>query len=217
MTVTATAAPASTSASSTTSSISSLTTNFGDFLNLLMTQLQHQDPTSPMDTNAFTGQLVQYASVEQQINANSNLTKLIQATQSNTMLQAGSLVGRDVQVSSDHVSVQQGVATAQFTAPAAGQVSVGVYSGSGAKLSETAVQAKAGVNAWSWDGKGTDGKQVPDGSYKLVVQGQSGTALPTTAVGTVTGMSRSGDAVNVSLGALTVPINDVQAVGASGG
>src|SRR3954454_22970179 len=109
MTVTATSAAAS-AAPAAPNSTGTLTSNFNDFLKLLMTQLQNQDPTSPMDTNAFTSQLVQYASVQQQISANTNLTTLIQATQSNTMLQAGALVGRTVQVSSDHLPLQNGAA-----------------------------------------------------------------------------------------------------------
>jgi len=213
MTVTS-AAATSAAQPSTTGAMSSLTSNFTDFLKLLMTQLQNQDPTSPMDTNAFTSQLVQYASVQQQISANTNLTKLIQATQSNTMLQAGALVGRTVQVSSDHLPLQNGAATAQFTVAAPQRVSVGLYSDSGVKLQETALNANAGVNTWSWDGKAADGTQLPDGSYKLIVADQSGTALSTTSAGTVTGMQRNGDAVNVSLGALTVPIDSVQSVGA---
>src|SRR3954453_23870144 len=109
MTTTAAAAatvPGATSSAKT--SLSSLTSNFGDFLNLLMTQLKNQDPSSPMDTNAFTSQLVQYASVEQQINANSNLTKLIEATQSNGMLESGSVVGKQATVTSDHFILQDG-------------------------------------------------------------------------------------------------------------
>jgi flagellar basal-body rod modification protein FlgD len=214
MTVTATAATSTAATTSASSSMSSLTSNFTDFLKLLMTQLQNQDPTSPMDTNAFTTQLVQYASVEQQINANSNLTTLIQATQSNTMLQAGSLVGRAVQVSSDHLALQDGTGTAQFTVTAPQRVTVGVYSDAGVKLQETSVQATTGLNAWTWDGKGADGTQLPDGSYKLVAVDQSGTALSTTSTGTVTGMQRSGSTVNVSLGALAVPIDKVQSIGA---
>ncbi len=215
MTVTATSAASTSPASTPASSMTSLTSNFSDFLNLLMTQLQHQDPTSPMDTNAFTSQLVQYASVEQQINANTNLTKLIQATQSNTMLQAGSLVGSAVQVSSDQIAVQDGKAAAQFTVAAPQRVTVGIYSQSGVKLQETPFEAKAGANTWSWDGTGADGKQLPDGAYKLVLVDRSGTALTTTTSGTVTGMQRSGDAVNLSLGALTVPLDKVQSVGAA--
>lgn len=48
---------------------------------MLTTQLQHQDPLSPLDTNQFTQQLVQFASVEQQINMNTSLSTLISLQQ----------------------------------------------------------------------------------------------------------------------------------------
>src|SRR5512134_982091 len=51
------------------------------FLNLLVTQLQNQDPLDPMDANEFTSQLVQFASVEQQIYQNANLEKLLNVTE----------------------------------------------------------------------------------------------------------------------------------------
>src|SRR5437763_13813440 len=140
-TATAAAPAASPAAASPKTSLSSLTSNFSDFLNLLMTQLKNQDPTSPMDTNAFTSQLVQYASVEQQINANSNLTKLIEATQSNAMLQSGSVVGKQAIVASDHLVLQDGNAIVGFNSPSAQRVSVGIYSPSGVKLNELSLDA----------------------------------------------------------------------------
>ena len=51
-----------------TSALASLSNNFSDFLQLLMTQLQNQDPSSPMDSNQFTSELVQFSGVEQQTN-----------------------------------------------------------------------------------------------------------------------------------------------------
>ncbi|MFM7344999.1 MAG: flagellar hook assembly protein FlgD [Tagaea sp.] len=51
--------------------------NFDTFLKLLTTQLQNQDPLSPMDTTQFTQQLVQFSSVEQSIRQNQNLETLI--------------------------------------------------------------------------------------------------------------------------------------------
>ena len=147
MTVTATsAATGATATSSSSTSLSSLTSNFSDFLNLLMTQLQNQDPTSPMDTNQFTSQLVQYASVEQQINTNSNLSKLIEATQTSTMLQSSSMVGKQVEVTGDHFSLQGGSAEVKFSTSAAERVTVDVYSDSGLKIRE------ATVNAAKWSG-----------------------------------------------------------------
>ena len=51
--------------------------DLNQFLNLLVAQLQNQDPLDPLDANEFTSQLVQFASVEQQIFQNSNLEKLL--------------------------------------------------------------------------------------------------------------------------------------------
>src|SRR5580698_7887306 len=77
-----------------TSALSSLSSNFSDFLSLLMTQLQNQDPTSPLDSNQFTSELVQFTSVEQQIDTNSNLTQLIQLTQASQIEQSAALIGK---------------------------------------------------------------------------------------------------------------------------
>ena len=75
---------------------------------MLMTQLQNQDPTSPMDTNQFTSELVQFSSVEQQINTNTSLTQLIQLTQGGEVMQASAMTGKQVTASSDHVPLQNG-------------------------------------------------------------------------------------------------------------
>ncbi len=130
-------ATASSSASQTSNNaLSSLSSNFGDFLKLLMTQLQNQDPSSPLDTNQFTSELVQFSSVEQQINTNTSLTQLIQLTQAGEVMQGSSMTGKRVTVSSDHVPLQNGQGTIQFTAPAAEPVDIAIYNDSGAKLSE---------------------------------------------------------------------------------
>ena len=67
-------AAASASGSDPGKALATLSGNFQNFLQMLMTQLKNQDPTSPMDTNQFTTELVQFSSVEQQISTNSNLT-----------------------------------------------------------------------------------------------------------------------------------------------
>ena len=58
------AAAASGASTSSPNALTSLSTNFNSFLHLLLTQLQNQDPTTPMDTNQFTSELVQFSSVE---------------------------------------------------------------------------------------------------------------------------------------------------------
>lgn len=206
-----------TSGSGSNSSLAGLSSNFGDFLNLLMTQLQNQDPTSPLDTNQFTSELVQFSSVEQQIQTNSSLTQLIQLTQAGEIMQSSAMLGRQVTVNSDHVPLQDGKGTVQFTAPAAEPVAVAVYNDSGVKIRDASVSAVKGSNTWTWDGTDNTGKTVADGSYLVTVDGAGSdgdtTALPFTVTGTATGVQSQNNAVQLQLGALTVGFDAVQSVG----
>ena len=72
-----------------------------------MTQLQNQDPTSPMDANSFTSELVEFSSVEQQINTNTSLTQLIQLTQASDVTQSAALLGKQVTVQSTRNSIAE--------------------------------------------------------------------------------------------------------------
>ncbi len=197
--------------------ITGLGNNFNDFLTMLMTQLKNQDPTSPADPNQFTSQLVQFASVEQQINANSNLTQLIQLTQGNQLLQGSSMVGKTVTASTDSVALANGSAPVDFTAPHAGPVNIAVYNSAGAKLREVAAMAAQGANEWNWDGKSTNGNRQPDGSYKVVVTATdtSGGAvtLPTTITGIASGVQRTSNGMmQLMIGNLPVDYANVQSV-----
>lgn len=219
MSVTAAAStvtPAATTAAKSiagSSALGSLGSNFNNFLSLLMTQLQNQDPTAPMDTNQFTSQLVQFTSVEQQINTNTSLTQLIQATQGSNLMQSSALIGQTVQVSGSQVSLQSGKASLEFTGTTGQPVDIGIYSAAGAKLRDATVQSTAGSNTWTWDGKDNNGATLPDGAYKTVVQ-SAGTAVPFTALGTVTSVQRSGTSMSVALGGMTTDLTNVQSVGA---
>ncbi len=213
----ATSTSASSASQTSNTALNSLSSNFNDFLQLLMTQLQNQDPTSPMDTNEFTSELVEFASVEQQINTNTNLTQLIQATQGNEMMQASSITGKQVTVNSDHVSLQNGKGTIQFTAPAAEQVAIGIYNDSGTELYTTTINAQKGTNTWTWDGSSSSGSTLPDGSYKVAVIGAnadgSTSALTFSVIGTATGVQNTSSGVQLELGALSVDFSKVQSVG----
>lgn len=189
---------------------------FQDFLHLLMTQLQHQDPTSPMDTNQFTTQLVQFASVEQQIDANSSLTSLIQLTQAGEMMQGSSIVGKRVEVASDKLSLQNGSATLRFATASSQPVVIDVYSSAGTKIAETTLRSAQGSNSWTWNGHDANGNQMSDGTYKVTVRdvASDGTtsAQAFTVVGTATGVQKSGNAVKLQLGAQSVDFSAVQSV-----
>src|SRR5436190_23507748 len=97
MTVTPAASAASTA--TTPDAMKQLSGNFSTFLTLLTTQLKNQDPTSPMDSNAFTQQLVMYSQVEQQIDTNTNLKSLISQGASSAAAMAATYLGKKVSVS----------------------------------------------------------------------------------------------------------------------
>lgn len=208
---------ASTSASTGSSALTSLSSNFNTFLQMLMTQLKNQDPTSPMDSNQFTSELVQFSSVEQQINTNTSLTSLIQLTQAGQIMNSSSMVGKQVEVTSTDLALQNGQATIHFNSPAAEPVGISVTTDAGVKLLDTTTQANSGSNSWTWNGKTTGGNQLPDGAYKVTVTGQNtdGTtsALDYTVLGTATGVkSDTTNGLNLQLGPLAVPFKSVVSV-----
>ena len=83
-----------------------LAENFDTFLQLLTTQLQHQDPLSPMESNEFVAQLVQFSEVEQAIASNKSLEKLIDLQNTNQATAAIGYIGQTVEAagSGAHVS-----------------------------------------------------------------------------------------------------------------
>ena len=83
-------APAATVASTTAKSV---TLNYNQFLQLLMTEMKNQDPTQPMDPTQQLSQLASFSAVEQQVQTNSTLTSLLNTT---AISQAESAVGRKV-------------------------------------------------------------------------------------------------------------------------
>src|ERR1700744_3255368 len=110
--VTTTSTPASTSSSSSgTDAMAQLSGNFSTFLTLLTTQLKNQDPLSPMDSNEFTQQLVEFSQVEQQINTNTNLQTLITQGQSQGSAVATSYLGKQVTITNGEAPLTNGTAT----------------------------------------------------------------------------------------------------------
>ncbi len=212
---------ASASGSDPGKALATLSGNFQNFLQMLMTQLKNQDPTSPMDTNQFTTELVQFSSVEQQISTNSNLAQLIQLTQGDTIIQSSSLLGKGVAVQSASLPLQNGTGAVQFTAAAGQKIVVNVSDSKGALQKTTQFAAVQGTNNWIWDGTNNVGNPLPDGVYQVAVVtaggGSAGTAVPFSVVGTATGVKVQNNAVQLQLGGVTVPFSSILSVGASTG
>ncbi|MCD8566414.1 MAG: hypothetical protein LRY36_00490 [Alphaproteobacteria bacterium] len=99
----------SSSTSSTTSSdLDDLEQKKADFLNILLTQLQNQNPLDPMDTNEYTAQLVQYSELEQLIDLNGNASSILTALSSNATSSNLAYIGKTAEIDSSTSVVQDG-------------------------------------------------------------------------------------------------------------
>ncbi|CAI9119832.1 flagellar hook assembly protein FlgD [Brytella acorum] len=206
-------------ATSSSDALSSLADNYNSFLTLLTTQLQHQDPSSPMNTDSFSSELAQFAGVEQQVKTNSNLSTLISATQDNTLTSSQSLVGKSVNLDSSKLSLQNGRASVSFDSNSTEPVAIAITNAAGMTIRTDELMPTTGTNTWTWDGKSDSGAQLTDGAYNVaVVQATTTgatTALQTTTGGTVTGVQKTSNGVNVQLGSVTTSIDDLSAIDAS--
>ena len=143
-----------------------------EFLTLLVTQLQYQDPLNPMEGTEFTAQLAQFSSLEQLTNVNDNLEylQLYQASLNNA--QAVNFIGKTVKASGDSVSVTGGAAEKiQFDlAGDASAAYVYVYDSAGNPVKTIECGAlNAGGHSVEWDGTNDDGDGISDGAYTFDV------------------------------------------------
>jgi flagellar basal-body rod modification protein FlgD len=142
--------------------------NFQSFLTLLTTQLQHQNPLDPLDTNQFTAQLVQFAQVEQQLKTNDQLTSLLTLEKSAQSTEALAFVGQTVAVDGSTAHFD-GHATWNLDAPTDTNAVITITDKSGQTAYSGNFSIGSGNASFVWDGKGNDGTTWPAGDYKMTV------------------------------------------------
>jgi flagellar basal-body rod modification protein FlgD len=204
------------SATAASNPLVSLSDNFQNFLSLLTTQLQNQDPTSPMDTNQFTQELVSFTGVQQSVATNANLSQLISLTQGSQVLQSTQVDGQIATVTSPQIALQSGTGTVTFTAPAAETVQVAIVNSAGATVMQGSLNAQAGQNTWVWNGQDSNGNTMPDGAYGIAIENgttaSNAVAVPFSIIGTTTGLQNTSSGMVLDMGAVTVPLSDVQSL-----
>ena len=210
-------APTSTASAAASSDQSALSGNYTMFLQLLTTQLQHQDPTNPMDAGQFTQQLVEYSQVEQQIKSNTTLGQISSSLSISNATSMLSYVGQTVSADGSQTTLSGGSAQWSFSLDRAATATVNVLDGNGNVVySETGSYA-SGSNSFTWNGQGTGGAKEPDGTYKVSISGQdaSGNAatVATDMTGKVTGVDFSSGQPYLNVGGSKVSVWSVASVG----
>lgn len=187
------------------------------FLNLLVTQLKNQDPLDPMDATEFTSQLVQFASVEQQIYQNSNLEKLLLTAQVSQVSNLSGFLGTTVEGTSDTFNLDNSEATFTYDLQAqATSNTITIADDSGKTVFTTGGEFDAGKHTYTWDGLDDLGNQLPDGAYTVTVSAldSAGTPVPVkqTVFGLVTSAGADQGQVTLFMGDVTLGLGSVLSV-----
>lgn len=194
-----------------------------EFLQLLVAQMQNQDPVNPMDGAEFASQLAEFNSVEQLINVNNGL-KVLQSSQdlmssSLTNSMAVSLTGKQVKALSNTIHLSaEGSSDIQFELNnSADSVDIIIRNASGTEIrSETLNGLSTGDHNWTWDGLNNSGERMGEGAYTIEVKAANGE----NEVGALVFMEGIADRVRytsqgvfLSVNNVEIPIGDVEEVG----
>lgn len=193
--------------------------DFDSFLLLLTTQLRNQDPTQPLDTNQFTQQIAMLSNVEQTININSNLEKLIGLANSSQLNSVAGYIGKRAEADGTQGVLNQGRAVFVYDlAKAAAQTEITISDPLGRVVFSGDGSTYAGRNEVIWDGVNQfTGEELPDGPYRFMVKakdsgGQEIEATTFTS-GRVTAANLEDGKVTLSLGdEITLPLDKILSV-----
>lgn len=162
----------SSTAGATTASNPGAILSKDSFMKLLLVELQHQDPTAPMDSDKILTQTSQLASLETQENTNKVMTELSTQMKANMDMGAIGAIGKMASLGSNAVSVTKG-ATSKFEVYFEKEIKTGTMTitdstGKTVKTVSLADQVgKKGVLAFEWDGTDNDNTAVASGYYSI--------------------------------------------------
>ena len=214
------------------SSKAQLQEDLNRFLNLLITQLKNQDPLDPLDANEFTSQLVQFASVEQQIYQNANLEKLLALQQTSQISSMVDFIGHTVEATGKQVPLKKQPNESEFTSQFtlknnnaeftynldtnSAETIINIKDASGITVYTGDGETAAGKHTFAWDGLAFGTMPQPDGIYTVTVTAfdplRNLQDVAQTVFGRVTGSGAEDGEVSLFLGDIKVPMDDVLSV-----
>lgn len=215
-------ASSDTSTTTTTSTDSSSATDLTaeDFLTLLLTEIQYQDPTEPLDNAEMISQLTGYSQLEELTNISDQMESIADAVSSSTAASGLDYIGKSVEAEGDSiVKSEDDISTLTFTlGDAAASVAINIYDAEGNIVNTVSLSdLDEGSYTFDWDGTDSDGETADDGTYYATISaldsdGDSVDVTMTTS-GTVTGLQITSDGVVLVLeDGRTVNMEDVTSV-----
>lgn len=202
----------------TRAAVQSLTENFDNFLLMLTTQLQHQDPLNPTDSTEFTNQLVQFSQLEQQISQTDKIEDLIALQQAAEALGAVNYLGKTVEVESDVTLLENGSAAFSYDMPeGAANASIAILDSAGRIVKVLSADTAPGRHDAVWDGTDAQGVDQPDGAYSVVVSAVNADDIPFDAIpvfftGTADEVWQFEGETFVTVGPVDVPLSRILSV-----
>lgn len=176
------------------------TLTMNSFLTLMTEQMKNQDPTKPLDSSQYLGQLAQFANLEgvQQLNTGvSAIQSLMGQLES---VQVAGLVGHDAYIKTDSVEMQAGKPVAgRVTAAGPGTINLQVKDSAGNVVRSFTTEATAAGDVdFAWDGNDDSGKALPSGNYTISATSGS-TKLPTQIACRIDSVSFTAQGIVVNL------------------
>lgn len=147
-----------------------------DFLKLLVTQLQHQDPLQPMDNTEFVAQLAQFSTLEGITNMDSRLGSIGDSMLSLNNFGAAGLIGSEITALGDIVTLNGSSAEISYQLQGdASSVTVAIVNSNGSLVRQLETGGgAAGENSVVWDGRDGEGNVLPQGNYTFSVTAARG-------------------------------------------
>jgi flagellar basal-body rod modification protein FlgD len=213
----AAAAAAAASAAKTTSTTGTTAMSQSDFMKLLVTQLQAQDPTNPVDQSQMASQLAQFSTLQATQDLNTTVTglatSLASSQQASQVLSSASLVDRNVLVPATTAAYAGTAIAGAVNVSTAGPVTVNIADANGNVVRTINLGTQsAGLDQFTWDGTDNSGTAVASGSYTLSATSTGTDSLDTYLSGKVTGVGYGGTTVGTYLqvaGVGGVPLSSV--------
>lgn len=187
-------------------------------MNLLLSELQNQDPLNATSTTDFMNQLTSYANFTEQQSINSSMTSLAGSFSSLVTLNSVNYIGHTVEAKTDTTTLSNGSATFGYSlSAAAANTTVTITDSSGNTVYTGTGTGNSGDNTFTWDGKDTSGTQLSDGGqYTIAVTATDSAGNSVfnyaTTTGAVTGIDTSTGTPALTVNGVSVSAANILAV-----